>query len=214
MRTLLIVVGLVALSCAAFAQDYTTNYATPSGSIDHWGVWKADGANGQQWNLYEPAGALLRNNIAVSADVEIWERDTLNADNVVFHFGRTADANLVAQPISQVLTGTVQSNNDCTIDIWTTCASIQALKYKSGFAGSGADIPLTWEYKLASQDDSAYASCTYPDGPAKAVAWPSGFGAGSAVNQTFNIRVTATPQALQADGSYALDPTISVTPVL
>jgi hypothetical protein len=214
MRILAIVVLAMLVSTAAMAAggpDFTTNYPTATGHIDQWGVWKLEAGT---WNLYQPAGNLLRNNVEVTADVEIWEHDTLGADKVDFHFGRTGTDALVAMPISAVVSGTVQSNNNCTVDIWAAspCPSLRYLKYESSaFGDAGTNIPLTWEYSLAA--DSGFLPCTFPNGDAKAVAFPDGFGT-NAVDKTFYIRLTATPDALQADGHYKLDPVISVTPTL
>lgn len=218
MRTFLIAVALLALTGIAFADSQqpavadalTGNYATMSGSIDQWGVWTQ--VNGE-WKLQRPAGTALQNNIDVQANVEIWERDTLDASNIAFHFGRTGDNALAAMPISAVLTGKVQSNNNCTIDIVAPegCNSLYDLVWDSGaFGDTGANIPVKWYYSL--NENSGFVECGR-DTDRKAVAFPNGFGT-MAVDKTFYIKLTATPAALQPDGVYKLDPIVSVTPTL
>jgi hypothetical protein len=212
MRILLIGILILVVAGAALADvNSTLNIPTKSGSIDQWGVWVTPD-NGTTWLRENPVGTQVQNNIALTANVEIWERDTLDANTVNFHFGRTS-IDGVAQPISVVLKGLIQSNNDETVDIWAADGtSLKLLKANSGqFGDLGADIPCKWYYGLT--EATATTECTYDSGDQKAVAFPTGFGT-MALNQTFCIKVTATPNAYQADGSYVLDPTISCTPCL
>lgn len=230
MRLLLIAVAMLTIASGAFAQTtqppvvnaLTDNYATLSGSIDQWGVWQNSAApgTGGTWTWTGPSGAIA-NTFDVTAKVELWERDQLDANLVDFHFGHTAqvtgsDSPLVAEEVEAVLTGSVQANNNVTIDIVAPagCSSISKLLYVDGsgyFNDAGSFIPITWEYKLAGA--SSWSPCDTTSVATKAIAFPGGFGTNK-VDQDFNIKITAKPEALQADGSYHLDPVICVTPTL
>lgn len=216
MRTLICVVvlaGLLLTAGAAMAA-VTDNYATPSGGPQtQWGVWQNVGG---VWTWYAPSGAAIQNTIDVTGTVEIWEEDSFNMKAINFHWGRTDGGAGTSPTISQVITGSQSTNTNCTIDIVCTGAAskLTELDYQSSlypWGGDTSSIPVKWEYSLTGAPLS-WTECAYSPDSKKATAFPAGLGAG--INTPFFIKVTATAKPTQANGAYALDPVISVTPVM
>jgi hypothetical protein len=212
MRTLLIVLGILAISVAALAD---TVYAPSANGGDARGTAIVQEGNwvlaGSTWTWVPTVGSGVTpvGLFDVQADVTIWEKDKWDASVFYFHFGDTSGI-----PEKDVVIGgtlSCNTNVDVTITGPAGC-DIHQLK-KDGANGAVNDqpdavIPIDWFY-----GESLTGTFTECDDTALNVVrgWPS-YTMGNCFEKPLYIKVVASPTQLQSDGHYKLDPTIACTP--
>jgi len=230
MRTLLVALAILAVAGAGFASDaswmgqsphgaYWTNSVATSGYAASQANWFS--ATGSTWVPLSGSNS-DETPLSVDAYIELYCARTQQTQ-ATFHWGV---APFAAQTAS--VTGTIVENHPCWIGVskksnWTLAeASNLAFDEAGSYApartngtpgvptgDSTANIPITWKLKVGSAAPSA-------------MLWDTGLNQGNpgwysdgrmpVGTNSYEIQITATPTAYQADGHYTLDPDVVVLP--
>jgi len=204
--------------------NYQTNWTQVGGNQTWQGWWDADDS---RWVPVDGGGD---DGLVVTAYVELYAGQTQKTE-ALFHWGKPPFA-----AMSAVLPGSIVSNHPCWVGIrkpdWeqTHQADASALTWDSSFPGWSSGIvtsPVVSGVSVLG-DTIAAIPITFAMDVAGGGYYPMQWtgGAGSAnwgwysdgrlpVGTTaYNFKITATPNAYQADGKYTLDPQIIVVPDL
>jgi hypothetical protein len=215
---LVLLVAAVPGFAAPQQPEYWSNWVTTSGGGSWTGWWDAAASN------WVPAGGIVTGvqNLSVDAYVEMYAKTTLESQ-ATFHWGLPPFAAQTAHVL-----GTCVQNHPCWIGVskanWSqtegnhlgyvdgsgTGQKPQSEGFGPALNDTNANIPIAWGMKVGT--DATIYPMAWTGGLNQAN-WgfysPGRFPVGST---SYEIQITATPDAYQADGRYTLDPEVVVVP--
>lgn len=196
MRTLIAALAVLTVCTAAMAAGSATNFVVLSGGPQsYWGIdpySPTGGDPGTSGNYY--------NVITAAADVPLYFNDAMDQVHAQFNFGKL-DA---AATVDAVFNGHLLTNYNCYQQIMCTDNPATDLtKLKSG--ANSMDCVWAFKWDLPGKD---WETLT-----------PSGHflntsTTGSGVDCDYHLKLSVTAARGQAEGTYILDPAMSVKPAL